>query len=92
MHLRDVIPQCGPWPMVVDVHGIAPIVAARGGGARVYMTRSAVRRRWYRDHREPRGAAEMVAAEIEQAVLASGGTMEHVERVLTMTLGGYLWI
>ena len=92
MHLRDVLTECGPWPMATGPHEIADGVRERWGGARIYITRPAARRAWRRERREPTGAAERLAADVESAILAAHGTDAHVERVLTMVMGSYLWI
>ena len=92
MHLRDALAECGPWPVVVEPREIAAAVAVGWGGARIYMTRPAARRAWRRERREPTGAAERLAADVEVAILAAQGTDAQVERVLTMAMGSYLWV
>lgn len=93
MHLRDVLAQCGPWGSAADPYAIARRVACQWGGARIYMTRDAARRAWRRRGDEPTGAAGRLAADVEGAILAApGGTDAHVERVLTMVMGSYLWV
>lgn len=92
MHLRDALASCGPWPMASGPHEIAAALRGRWGGVRIYVTRSAVRRAWRRERREPAGAAEWLAADVEAAILAARGTEAQVERVLTMVMGSYLWV
>ena len=80
--LRKLLHECGPWPEGADPDAIAEQVEAAWKGARVFMVRPAVKRAWRKEEREPTGAAERLAHDIEAAILAGGGDGERVELCL----------
>ena len=61
-------------------------------GCRVFITRSAAKRRWRTEKRAPEGAAERLARDITEAILAEGGTEEHVDRILLACMTSYVEI
>lgn len=92
MHLRKLLAECGPWCTAAAPARIAQSLESRWGGARVFMTIPAVKQRWRAEGRDPKGGAERLAADIEQAILDCGGEREHVERVLLACTGGHLFV
>lgn len=92
MRLRSLLVDAGPWPPGVEPAVIAARLEARHHGARVFVTRPAAKRRWRIEGRHPRGAAEHFAADIEGAILGSGGTDAHVERVLLACMSSHVFV
>lgn len=92
MRLRSLLVEAGPWPPGVAPAAIATRIEARWRGSLTFMTVPAAHRRWRADHRDPRGAAEHLAADIERAILDGGGTVAHVERVLIACMTAHLYI
>ncbi len=92
MHLRDILLEAGPWGLGQDPDVMYVRVREQWRGARVHMTTSAARRDWRKRRREPLGAAERLAADIERAILAEGGTELHVDRTLLASMGWHLFI
>ena len=92
MLLRRLLLESGPWGILQDPDRMADRLIDEWKGVRVYMTASACKRSWRRIGREPSGAAERVAAAIESAILAEGGTEHHVKRVLIAAMGDFLLI
>ena len=72
MLLRNLLHDCGPWPEGADPEAIADALRPVWRGARVFMTRPAAKRVWRRERREPRGAAERLAHDVEAAIGARG--------------------
>ena len=90
MHLRNLLIESGPWPMLVDPVAMAERLAPVWRGSRVFMTRAAAKRRWCAEKRDPEGAAERLASDIANAILAEGGAEEHVERILLACMTSYV--
>ena len=90
MLLRKLLHECGPWPERADPDAIADALSPAWRGARVFVTRTAARRAWRRAGREPRGAAERLAHDVEAAIVAGGGDGSHVERCLVGCMTSYL--
>ena len=91
MRLRNLLNESGPWPMMTDPFSIARDVERRWGGALTFVTVSAAQRRWHAEGREPRGAAECLARDIERAILGGGGEEEHVKRVLLGCMSSHIY-
>ena len=92
MHLRSLLIECGPWGMAQDPVAMYARVRKHWRGSRVYITQGAARRAWRRGKREPEGASERLAADIEAAVLAEGGTHEQAGRVLLACMSTYVFV
>ena len=92
MLLRNLLHDCGPWPEGADPDAIVDALKPVWRGARVFMTRQAAKREWRRERREPRGAAERLAHDVEAAIGAGGGSCAHVERCLVGCMSSYLEI
>ena len=87
MLLRDVILHVGVWEACPNLKRIVARLEENWGGARVYMTVNAGKRLWSQKGRQPYGAAERLAAEIESAIRADGGTDELVDAILLSLIG-----
>ena len=90
MRLRSLLKASGPWPDGVEPEVIAARVGGQWRGVRVYMRRPACKVAWRRERREPAGAAELLARDIESAILAEGGSDAHVTGVLIGCMGSYI--
>lgn len=91
MRLRSLLIQSGPWPMTTEPADIARRVETRWGGTLTFMTVAAAKRRYRAEDRAVHGAAECLARDIEEAILACGGTDAHVERVLLACMSSHLY-
>ena len=90
MNLRNLLRDSGPWPHNVRPEAIEARLHPRWKGVRVFMKQPACKRIWRRERRDPAGAAERLAADIEAAVLVEGGDEYHVRGVLVGCMGSYL--
>lgn len=92
MSLRRLLAESGPWPSVLTATRIAHAVESRWKGARVFMTIKAARLRFRAEGRDPRGAAECLAADIEQAIHDCGGQRAHVDRILLACMTNWIHV
>ena len=90
MNLRAAMIECPGMPPEAAARAFERVAFA-WGGAQLHMKKVVCRSQSH-PRRPSRGAAAHLAAAIETAMLAEGGSSEDVRIVLTALLGARVWV